>query len=231
VRHLLYQVAAPIMSWGNENARSDRPTDDRPRKSAALGQLGAALGKVRADPWHQEAQAALGFASVTLRAGDRMLDYHTVLTPTGPTRYATRREEVEASDYTVQTNREYLSDAYFLIAFWQHPKGPGAELDAIAAALEAPTWHIYAGRKSCTLSLPLSPIVLDVPSLEKAFEGFKTRIYRPLAGKEGPRPVYWEDHPATGLERTSIAQRQDALVSREKHLFRIRYENEGSIIL
>lgn len=227
----MFQIAAPMMSWGNDLAREDRPTDGHPRKSAILGLLGAALGKPRVDPWHAQAQAALGFAVVVVRPGSRMMDYHTVLTPEGTRQYDTRRDEVEASDYTVQTHREYLCDAYFIVGLWQEPKGPGAELEAIARALEEPVWELYAGRKSCPFSLPLAPLVIDVPTLEEAFTKYKARMYQPLLPEELQLLVYWEDHPSTSLACAAVSSRNDALVSRSKRLFRARKENQGSLVL
>lgn len=232
MKHLLFQIAAHAQSWGNEHARQDRPTDDHPRKSAVLGMLGAAAGKERSDPWHGGASLAIGFAVAVLRAGRRLMDYHTVLTPKAGRSFATRREEVEASDYTVETMREYLSDAYFLVALWQHPNGPGAEIEALARALESPTFEIFAGRKSCTLSLPPAPLVMDVPTLIEALRSYRGRLYAPLAGeKEGPRRVYWEDHPSSGIERTAVKSRPDALVDLGRRLFRSRQENEGTAVL
>jgi CRISPR system Cascade subunit CasD len=229
LKHLLFQIAAPIMSWGNELARTERTSDGHPRKSAVLGMVGAALGKPRTDPWHVQVQEALGFAALVLRPGVRMTDYHTVLTPQGPQKYDTRKQEIDASDYTVQTLREYLCDAYFIVGFWQVPGGRGAELEAMAHALEEPIWEIYAGRKSCPLSLPAAPLLTDVPSLEEAFLGYKERIFEPLRPEEKELAVYWEPHPSTTLKSIGLFERHDGLVSRAKRLYRSRSENQGMI--
>lgn len=231
MKHLLLQHAAPIQACGNESARQERPTDGYPRKSAGLGLLGAAAGKVRSDPWHAAISKALGFAVLVVRPGQRLMDYHTVLSPRGPRTFGTRREEVEASDYTTETLREYLEDhPYFVMAFWQHPDGPGAELEALAHALESPVFEVYAGRKSCTFSLPLAPRVLDVPSLAGAFSAYKDVLWKPLL-KEKTFRVYWEDHPESGLTSLATTQRQDSLVDRQRWVYRSRTENEGSITL
>lgn len=230
MKHLLFQIAAPIQAWGNEHAREERPTDGHPRKSAVLGLLGAASGRVRSDPWHGTASQALGFAVAVLRAGQRLADYHTVLTPRAGRSFATRREEVEAADYTVETLREYLSDAYFLVAVWQHPQGPGAELEALAAVLERPVFGLYAGRKSCTLSLPPAPVVADVSTLLEAFRSYRKNLHPALIPeKELACRVYWENHPSAGLAVVSKSIRHDALVDRERSLYLGRGENEGSL--
>lgn len=229
MKHLIFQIAAPIMSWGNELARTERTSDSYPRKSAVLGMVGAALGKPRSDPWHVETQEALGFATVVLRPGVRMTDYHTVLTPQGPKKYDTRKAEVEASDYTVQTMREYLCDAYFLVGFWQMPVGRGAELEAMARALQEPVWEIYAGRKSCPLSLPAAPLLGEFQSLEEAFLAYKGRLFAPIRPEEKDLAVYWEAHPSTALKSTGIVVRHDGLANRAKRLYRMRSENQGTI--
>lgn len=229
MKHLIFQIAAPMMSWGNERARTERTSDSYPRKSAVLGMVGAALGKPRSDPWHVETQEALGFAALVLQPGVLMEDYHTVLTPQGPTRYDTRAAEIEASDYTVQTYREYLCGAYFLVGFWQVPGGRGAELEAMARALEEPVWEVYAGRKSCPLGLPAAPLLTEAPSLEEAFRAYKDRIFEAIRPEEMNLAVYWEPHPATELKSIGVFERHDGLVSRAKRLYRVRSENQGTI--
>lgn len=228
MKHLVFQIAAPIQSWGNEGARQERPTDDHPRKSAILGMLGAAAGKTREDSWHAVAAAELGFATVVLRAGHRMSDYHTVLTPRGSKVYATRREEVDASDYTVETVREYLSDAHFLVALWS--RGGEMDLERLAQALERPTFEIFAGRKSCSLSLPPAPIVVDVVGLGDAFLAYRGQIHPRLMPKQGANlRFYWETHPSTGAEPSASSMRQDEVVNRQRSLFRSRQEHFGSL--
>lgn len=231
MRHLLFQIAAPMMSWGNELARAERPTDGHPRKSAILGMLGAALGKPRSDPWHSQIQDAVGFATIVIRPGTRIVDYHTVATPEGPKRYDTRKEEAEASDYTVQTLREYLCDAYFVIVLWQVPDGPGVEFEALAHGLTHPTWEIFAGRKSCPLSLPTAPRIVDQPSLQAAFVAYMNTLFEPLLPETREFAAYWEEHPLPGLASSGSTSRNDALVNRAKKLFRSRTEHQGSLIL
>ncbi len=232
MKHLLLQIAAPIMSWGNEQARQDRTTDDHPRKSAILGLLGAALGKLRSDPWHAHASAAFGFASVVLRPGKRLSDYHTVLTPTKGQAYATRREEIEASDYTIETVREYLSDAYFVVTVWQRKADHDMDLDGLAVALESPIFEPYAGRKSCTLSLPMAPMIADVATLRDAFLEYRRNLFIPLLEKgELPCRIYWEDHPSSGLVGVGTRTRLDAIVDRSRSLFNGRTEHEGTVVL
>lgn len=229
MKHLLFQVAAPIAAFGNEAARSERPSDDHPRKAAMIGLVGAAMGLERNDPWFSQADQALGFAVVTLRSGHRLNDYHIVTTPEGSKVHQSRRLELEASDYTVETVRGYLSDVYFIVCFWQDPKGPGAELERIALCLEEPQFELFVGRKSCPLGLPPSPMITDVGTLEDAFLCYQGCLFEPIFSDENRFRVYWEDHPSTQLKAIHSASRNDRLVDLEKKLYRSRIEHEGMI--
>jgi len=235
MKHLVFQLQAPLMSWGNEMARQTRPSDGHPRKCAVLGMIGAAMGLSRGDPSHGLMNDALGFATVVLRPGSRLVDYHTVATPTGPKKYATRQAEAEASDYTVQTEREYLSDAYYLVALWLRDEGTtdiratggSQDVRVIKQFLEEPTWELFAGRKCCSFGLPLAPEIRETPTLAQAFQEYEG-LYEPLV--EGTRfQVYYERHPAPGVVHVTHQIRQDHLVHLEKKLYRGRDEFQAQI--
>jgi CRISPR system Cascade subunit CasD len=231
MEHLICQIAAPIQSWGNENARRDRPTDRYPRKSAVLGMLGAAAGKTREDPWHRSAADRFGFAAVILRAGHPLSDYQTVLTPRGSGAYKTRSEEVLEADYTIETMRDYVSDAYFMVAFWQDPSKPKEDLGSLVKALEEPVFEIFAGRKCCPLSLPPAPFLADAPTLREAFQAYRKRLYPPLLPKASSYAIYWDPHPSPGISAISTNSRQDVPWDRKRFLYRSRKELAGSIDL
>lgn len=227
MKHLLFQLSAPLLSFGSPGAKLDRATDSHPGKGFALGLLGAALGKKRDDPWH-DLSKDWGFGSLTVRAGSRVEDYHTVATPRTKDPFPTRREEVESADYTVETWREYLSDGLFILAFWSDT----ADFVEIAEALERPTFEIFAGRKSCPLSLPPFPLLFAESTLAEAFKLYAKTLYEPLRPKEGDAlQAYWGDHPDPGLESDRSSLRKDNVVNRQKRLFGQRVEFEGSLIL
>jgi len=225
MKHLVFQLQAPLMSWGNEMARQTRPSDGHPRKCAVLGMVGAAMGLSRGDPSHGLMNDALGFATVVLRPGSRLVDYHTVATPTGPKKYATRQAEAEASDYTVQTEREYIADAYYLVALWQAQGS--MDLREIFGFLDEPIWEIFAGRKACPFGLPLAPEIHDTETLAQAFQEYGG-IYAPLV--EGTTfPVYYENHVLPGLTAMVRQVRYDHLVHLERKLYRGRDEIQSQI--
>lgn len=227
MRHLLFQIAAPLASFGSAGAKQERATDGHPSKAFALGFLGCALGKKREDPWHSLC-ADFGFAVLTVKPGVRVEDYHTVATPRGTDQYATRREEVAQSDYTVETYREYLCDAYFVIALW-NSTGAGFILDEYQEALICPVFELFAGRKSCPLSLPPAPIMIESETLASAFKDYyRCGLYEPLR-PEGiiNLDVHWESHPNAGITLVETYLRKDQVVSRAKRLYRERTELSG----
>lgn len=227
MKHLLFQIAAPLMSFGSSGAKQERASDSHPSKAFGLGFLGAALGKRRDDPWHDQS-AGLGFATLTVKPGTRVEDYHTVATPRGDTSYRTRREEAEASDYTVETWREYLSDGYFILAFWG--EGMGTDFDEAREALIQPTFELFAGRKSCPLSLPPAPMTVTCDTLEVAFQAYYATLYPALKPDDTLLPVRWEaSHPESGLQMERSYQRKDQVLNRAKRLYGERVEYEGSL--
>lgn len=227
MKHLLFQIAAPLMSFGSAGAKQERPTDPHPSKAFALGLLGCALGKKRNDPWHG-LSPEFGFAVLSVKPGVRVEDYHTVATPRGTDQYQTRRLEVEASDYTVETWREYLSDACFVIALWDQG-GIGFDLGEYQEALIHPTFELFAGRKSCPLSLPPAPAILETGSLAEAFRDYyRDALYEALKPEGAVNlSVHWDYHAAVGIKCEEIHLRKDQIVNRAKRLYRERTEFSG----
>jgi CRISPR system Cascade subunit CasD len=91
--------------------------------------------------------------------GHLLPDYHTAQVP--PTRrgrrFATRAEELSAPDLeTILSRRDYRTDVLALATLWCRP-GARWSLSQIEAALRAPHYTPYFGRKSCPLMLPLAP--------------------------------------------------------------------------
>lgn len=216
------------MSFGSSGAKQERASDSHPSKGFALGFLGAALGKRRDDPWHDQS-SGLGFATLTVKPGVRVEDYHTVATPRGDASYRTRREEAEASDYTVETWREYLSDGYFILAFWG--KGVGVDFDAAREALIRPTFELFAGRKSCPLSLPPAPMTVTCHTLLDAFYCYGAMLYPALRPESKSLAVHWELHPESGIEAERSYRRKDQVLNRQKRLYGERVEYEGELTL
>jgi CRISPR system Cascade subunit CasD len=148
---LFLRLEGPLQAWGDQQSKFViRRTAEAPTKSGVIGLLCAALGVSRpeaAEGW----LTRLGAVSMGVRIdvpGVRWWDYHTV-----GAGMQMRTAEGGTKSGAMLTRREYLCDASFLVALQGEP-GLIAELEA---AIKAPKWTLYLGRKSC----PPSRLLLD----------------------------------------------------------------------
>ncbi|MET8010440.1 type I-E CRISPR-associated protein Cas5/CasD [Streptomyces sp. NPDC005271] len=166
----LLQLGAPLQSWGEHSAFTDRDTVAHPTRSGLIGMFASALGIPRAEA-AVDGNGTSSFARLTRlrftvridRPGTRLLDFHTVgggypQHRTVPTAKGGRRSGDTA---TIVSRRHYLSDAVFTVAVTD-PEEDQALLATCAEALAAPHWPLHLGRRSC----PPSALLLlraDVP--------------------------------------------------------------------
>jgi CRISPR system Cascade subunit CasD len=126
---LLLRFAAPLQSWGIDSKFDTRNTGRTPSKSGVLGLCGAALGYMRDEDDKLEKLAELNLGVRIDKPGVLMKDFHTA-----------------KSDKTAYvTNRYYLSDAVFLVGL----EGEEAFLHEIDAAIRAPMFPLFLGRRGC----------------------------------------------------------------------------------
>ncbi len=197
---LLFQLYGPLASWGGIAVGDQRPSFDRPSKSAIVGLLAAALGLRRPD-WRlapEEAElldrqhralADYFYLALQVEAqGVYLKDYHTVQVPEGGP-YPSRTSElqrVRPGSGGKQTYREYYAGMRAIVCLSERvPGGEPVEiegepltLDRVCRCIERPGFLLYLGRKACPPALPLTPYVDDTASdfgeaLEKA-----ARLYR-----------------------------------------------------
>jgi CRISPR system Cascade subunit CasD len=158
---LTFQLAAPIAAMGELAVGERRGSWERPGRSAVLGLIAGCLGLDRADEAaHLALEQGYGLALRVERPGGVLADYHTAQVPPARRnrRFATRAEELAAPDLnTILSRRDYRTDLLAFGALW--PRGDTARwsLAHLAAALRAPGFTPYLGRKSCPLMLPLAP--------------------------------------------------------------------------
>ncbi|MBQ7143604.1 MAG: type I-E CRISPR-associated protein Cas5/CasD [Oscillospiraceae bacterium] len=145
---LLLRLAGPLQAWGTESRFNTRQTGRAPSKSGVIGLLAAALG------WRRDADLselrALLYGVRTDQEGNLLRDYQTVRVP-----------GAKNSDITY---RYYLSDAVFLVGL---ESADDALLRKLDAALRAPAWPLFLGRRSCPPTLPLALGLREV-ELERA---------------------------------------------------------------
>jgi len=148
---LFLRLEGPLQAWGDQQSKFViRRTAEAPTKSGVIGMLCAALGVSRPQAGG-EWLPKLGALRMGVRIdapGVRWWDYHTVGAGMD---MRIAEAEGKTKPGAMLTRREYLCDASFLVALQGEP-ALIAELDA---AVKAPRWTLYLGRKSCPPSRPL----------------------------------------------------------------------------
>ena len=178
--YLVMRLYAPISSWGTLAVGEDRPTVNYPTRSAVLGLLGAALGIRRSETQKLKDLAdSIGIASKTYSEGTILRDYHTIQTPTTAkgVNFFTRKQELQSAKVeTILSSRDYREDGLWVVAIWLKPEFENSnleykfELQQLQQALKYPKFTLYLGRKSCPLSLPLSPHIVTANHLKAALD-------------------------------------------------------------
>lgn len=134
---LALRLAGPMQSWGDSSRFLQRRTSDAPTKSGVLGLLGAALGLRRTDPL--ESLLSLSFGVRFDSPGSVMRDFQTA-------------RSLDGKDAMPLTHRYYLADAAFLAVV----EGELEVIENLQAALRAPAFPLYLGRRSCPPVMPLA---------------------------------------------------------------------------
>ncbi|MGW0822472.1 type I-E CRISPR-associated protein Cas5/CasD [Streptomyces sp. NPDC002845] len=150
---LLLRLAGPLQSWGERSHFNERDTAGFPTRSGIIGLLAAALGRHRGENLDD-----LAHLSITVRAdrpGVLLRDLHTVGggLPAKATVTTAEGKKRSGDTGTLLTHRSYLADAAFTLALTAD--GDTNLLDQTAAALAAPHWPPYLGRRSCPPEGPL----------------------------------------------------------------------------
>ncbi len=145
---LLLRLAAPMQSWGYDCKFEERRTGNEPTKSGVVGMVAAALG-IKRDADLSKLNA-LRFGVRSDREGILLKDFHTA----------------KAKKDSYITYRYYLCDAVFLVGLESDNK---TFLEEIESALNAPTFPLFLGRRSCPPTLPLTKKIIDC-SLKQALE-------------------------------------------------------------
>lgn len=172
---VIFTLAAPMGAFADLAGHERRHSGTWPARSAVLGLVGAALGIRRDESRRQQSLSRWRTAVSVLSWGVAYRDFHTVQTvPTARIkRPATRWEALKALEYKdnpLITWRDYRSDCAFGVALWG---GEGTE--EVRNALICPRFTLYLGRKSCPLSAPAAPKVVQATNPVEAL----ARIHLP----------------------------------------------------
>lgn len=164
--YLVFTLSATLGAMGDLAGHERRGSWAWPGRSAVLGMLGAALGIRRDGDF--SALEALSLAVAVFDDGHPMRDYHTVETvPSAVMKRANSRPEAlraagKLRSNTTITLRDYRAGGLYGVAVW------GGDPAPLAAALNAPRFTLYLGRKSCPLSAPPAAKVVEADSVEGA---------------------------------------------------------------
>ena len=230
MRYLFITLHAPLAANGEIAVGSYRASWPRPARSAILGLVEGALGIDRAsEADHAALDAGYGYAVRTDASGRPLADYHTVQVPKGARARGqpTRRDELAFGNLkTILSSREYRTDTLYTVALWPRD-GARWTLEELAAALRAPHYIPYFGRKSCTFTLPFGPEIIDAPDLLFAFA---KRAHVPTTVAEDLR-LQLEQAPQiacdvdAGVQHERVEHRRDRYLNRSTWLFSERPEH------
>jgi len=183
--YLVFQLAGMQGSWGGIACGERRQSHQHPTKSAIIGLIAASLGIKRSEHEKLNKLKNIQIAVQQFRCENYLNDFHTTQSPSEfgvkkfkkqyPYKVLTRRDELSIEDSsTVLSTREYWMDMYYRVAITID--NDEFSLETIQTALEYPKFHLYLGRKSCPLCLPLNPVIIQANNLIDLFETTKIEI-------------------------------------------------------
>ncbi|MFJ1975294.1 type I-E CRISPR-associated protein Cas5/CasD [Streptomyces sp. NPDC087903] len=146
---LVLRLAAPMQAWGASSRFTRRTTESAPTKSGVIGLLAAAAGIERGDDARLAPLAGLRFGVRIDQPGTRIRDFHTA-------HHAVTGKSMPLSE------RFYLADAVFVAAL----EGDHTLLADLDAALKAPVYLPFLGRRSCPPAGPLDLALHEDARLE-----------------------------------------------------------------
>lgn len=178
---LILKLHGPMQAWGEHTFEGYRPSANFPTRSGILGLLGACLGIRRND--RQRFQSLADSIGMAVRVDERsfirkdgeqlrlrmvkITDYHTV---------QNARKDYTGLDSheTIQTWREYLLDAEFTVALWNHSKAVYSLVD-LEKAVKKPQYTPYLGRRNCPISRPLFEVLIEATDVLEALKTVKPK--------------------------------------------------------
>lgn len=240
---LVFRLYGPMVSWGDVAVGGTRPSNDHPTRSAVMGLVAGALGLRRdQEDLHRQLDRALAMAVYAWSTGQLLRDYHTIQTPhrRKDEHYRTRGDELNATKVgTVLSQRDYRCDALYDICLWQTDVNAPYDLAQIQQALRNPKFVLYLGRKSCPISLPLAPVVIEAADCLQALRAMQAEraptfsIEQDLIvamddakGRSSRQDsLYWEGEPDVPVQALQTATRRDRPLSRRRWQFTSRDEH------
>lgn len=175
MHHLLLWLEAPLQSWGHDSLFRKRDSLDFPTKSGILGMVACALGAISLDDdflscWRETDLSINGYAldpcGHTSTSFSMLNDFQSVghgYEVSSPDEWGRLMRPARADGARgngLVLNRTYIQDAAFA-AVLTHPNRQW--LDSIYAALHAPRWDFYLGRKNCIPTEVVGQGIFETP--------------------------------------------------------------------
>lgn len=145
---LLLELAGPQQAWGSRSRFSVRSTELAPTRSGVVGLLAAALGLKRTDPLDRF--DALRFGVRIDQAGVLERDFQTTRSLDGTISFPL-------------SERFFLADAVFLVGLESEDR---AALESLRAAVAAPVFPLFLGRRAFPPAGPIPTEIVDLPLTE-----------------------------------------------------------------
>lgn len=177
---LLLRLSGPLQSWGSSSRFEVRHTGTEPTKSAIIGLLASAQGRLRGDEIEDLLHLHFGVRidqpgrlvndMQTAEQKHQITNNHVVKIEVSEEegsfkcKKKTRRHK---SDRLV-THRYYLSDAKFLVALG----ADSALLEGLDQALRHPRWSLYLGRRACPPDYPVSLGLVQEEHVDQALRTY-----------------------------------------------------------
>lgn len=232
-KFLAFHLSGMMSAWGDNLCGAHRPTSSRPGKSHITGLLGNAMGIDRFDPRLISLSRSFGFAVRVESKQSFLQDYQTFrvpdtrLKPVGQT-YFDRRDELRDPGglNTSLSWREYRVHASYSVIVWIKDGTSEFEIDALRGALARPKGLLFLGRKTCQLTSPIQPRIVEKENLFEAFKGYEPINSMPSFKLENPE--YYFDHGDHGFKVASTIRRRDEMLSVKPRRFGLRLESRAA---
>lgn len=230
MRFLLFQLWAPLVSWGDIAVGERRLSAVAPSRSAVLGILAASLGIDRQDDekWGRLSDD-YGVATRVDSPGALLVDFHTAQAPPASAvkklKPKSRYEELKIPREdltTILSYREYLTDQSVQACIWATQASGAWSLDQMATALREPVFTPYLGRKACPPGLPFHPRIVEAENPVEALRGAAVDDSLSAVLAPATRTYRWEGFPE--LPTDQVVERRDSVQSRSRWQFADRVE-------
>lgn len=230
--YLVFQLYAPLVSWGDQAVGQERPSADHPSRSALLGLVAAALGIDRKDETqHAKLNVSCCFGTKLYMPGLALRDFHTTQVPPSNKKvhhlYTRKNELSEPKLGTILSFRSYQQDSYSVVGLWLDSTEATWTLQQLKSALNRPHFQLYLGRKSCPLALPLNPVIIKGDRLDEALDQYYVADQlKPMIRRFKNVRYYWERSEKNGMDgqQSYYTPRYDQPISRQRWQFTSRDE-------